>query len=48
VAFIAWARSSVTRLKTNSPVSRALARLSPSFSEEKPMMGGREEKALRP
>jgi hypothetical protein len=47
VAFIASARASLTRLNTNSPVSRTLARLSPSFSEEKPMIGGREEKALK-
>ena len=40
-------RSAVARLKTNSPVSPPLARLSLAFSLENPMIGGDEQNPLK-
>src|SRR5439155_14545117 len=52
VTFIAEAVSSATRLTTNSPVSRMLARVSLAWPDERrptpmPITGGSDEKALK-
>src|SRR5262245_19584824 len=47
VSFIAWRRSQVARLQTNSPVCSANSTESFRLSPENPTIGGRVENALK-